>query len=67
MCPKLCPNCFLHKSCIAGFEAALVRHGATDEEFAAEMEFAERTRGRERARVLAEVRAILQRGGETLQ
>ena len=45
----------------------LVRHGATDEELTRELEFAERTRVQERARVLAELRAWLQRDGETLQ
>ena len=46
---------------------ALVRHGATDEELARELELAERTRVQERARVLAELKAWLARDGETLQ
>ena len=52
---------------ISDLEALLIRKGATDEELAAELEIAEHTRVQERARVLAELRAWLQRDGETLQ
>ena len=49
------------------FADALVRHGATAAELAAQLEIAERTRVQERARVLAELKAWLLRDGETLQ
>ena len=52
---------------ISDLEALLIQKGATDDELAAELEIAERTRVQERARVLAELRAWLARDGETLQ
>ena len=52
---------------ISDLEALLIQKGATDDELAAELEIAERTRVQERARLLAELRAWLQRDGETLQ
>ena len=45
----------------------LVRHGATADELARELEYAARERIASRARILAELKAWLLRDGETLQ
>ena len=48
-------------------EGSLTDRGFNDDEIVTVLEIAERTRVQERARVLAELRAWLQRDGETLQ
>ena len=52
---------------IDDFEDLLIRHGATDEELARELEFAERQRTEARVKLQTELRAWLERGGEPLQ
>jgi hypothetical protein len=55
------------ETCIADYEIILRDHGATDDELAAELERLRADCLEERARVLGQVRAWLERGATTLQ